>query len=370
VPEIFSFIEAPDATLGVLRALVSRSVTRKVKRFFIDQEECKQVDLCAEAVASVLVREATRALRLQVTGRLPQDPLQRDVAKAAGLPRFLGAKLDPPLGFVTLGLVAGRKRAEKANVSSQREIVTTRLTNYVNACLKRYNWSLSRSAARYLSSIVGEVIGNAEDHSQEHSSEANWWVAAYLHEASDLAYGDCHITIFNFGRTLYESMQELPLDSLLRKGIESLVEEHTKRGFFSRPSWTPENLWTLYALQEGASRYQVGEKILNDRGQGTADMIQFFQRLGQSKAASSEPRMCIVSGRTHILFDNTYQMQLQRTEAGPTRRIIGLNSSNTLSEPPDERYVRHLESSFPGTLISLRFYLDEEHLNTIRRDDA
>jgi hypothetical protein len=311
------------------------------------------------------VRLARDVYGITMQGRVPKKPELRDIAWASGLPRFLGVSHEEPPGFVTLGLLGGRKRRERADASTYRERVATELTTYVNACLERYNWTLNRRGARYFSSIAGEVIGNAEDH----SLEPYWWVAAYLHQGAENSYGDCHITIFNFGRTLYESMCELPEESVLRRRIRTLVEEHTRRGFW-RPHWTEENLWTLYALQEGSSRYQVDSKELSDRGQGTADMIQFFQELGQSEAAQNVPKMCVVSGRTHILFDTTYPMTLQETESGTKRRIIALNEDNDLRQPPDRNYVRHLKRPFPGTLISLRFYLDEAHLRNTRRADG
>jgi hypothetical protein len=225
----------------------------------------------------------------------------------------------------------------------------------VNDCLARYGFTLGPEIAGYLSSLVGEVIGNAEDH----SSRGEWWMAAYLHQGSDVDYGDCHLTIFNLGKTLSETLQQLPADSLLRRNINSLVETHTKFHFFG-PSWTEENLWTLYALQEGVSRYNIEVDSLGYRGIGTVDMIEFFQRLGQSE--KTQPRMCVVSGKTHINFDNRYTMRPQKTQSGETRRIIAFNKENDLERPPETGYVAGLHRFFPGTLISLRFYLDKKHL--------
>jgi hypothetical protein len=60
----------------------------------------------------------------------------------------------------------------------------------------------------------------------------------------------------------------------------------------------------LYALQEGVSRFTDtpgGE----DRGNGTVRMIQFFTDL-----AGEEPEMALVSGKTYILFDGKYKLQV------------------------------------------------------------
>jgi hypothetical protein len=359
-PRLFSFIESPSDAIDVLGKLVRLSLRRRTHKIRINQVACEQTDHCAQSAAGALAVTAHKELRVTFGGVFPRAQDQRDIAIATGLPRRLGVSLPPPPGFLTFELFHGRRMREKATVSSQREEQTSLLTEYVNECLARYDYRLNRESAGYVASLVSEVIGNAEDH----AGRPDWWVGAYLRQASDTTYGDCHITIFNFGRTLAQSLQDLPADSMLRRDIEDLVTEHTKRGLF-RPHWTPENLWTLYALQEGVSRHNTRPDKIGDRGQGTADMIRFFQHLGKSRAAQSEPRMCVVSGRTHILFDGRFEMRLQVARSGERRRIIAFNKRNDLQLPPDPACVRNLEAYFPGTLISLRFYLDHEHLSGI-----
>lgn len=354
-PPVFSFIEAPDEALATLRDLVRFVAGRKTEVIGIQQQACTLIDLCAESVASVLGLEANRSLKVGFRGVFPNSKNQREIILATGLPKRLGVALPEPEGFLTFELFRGRRASESAFKSSPREIQADRMTRYVNECLARYGFRMGPEIAGYLASLVGEVIGNAEDH----SGTGSWWIAAYLHQASDVAYGDCHITIFDFGKTLSATLQELPPSALLRRNIEALVETHTRLHFFG-PRWTVENLWTLYALQEGVSRYNSGADSLGYRGYGTVDMIEFFQRLGQSP--QSQPRMCIVSGRTHISFDNRYTMQPQITWSGETRRIIAFNKDNDLGKPPEAGYVKQLGNFFPGTLISLRFYLDKRHL--------
>lgn len=357
-PKTFSFIEAPDDALEALEQLVRASLTQK-PRIEVCQDECLLIDHEAESAFSALAVEGAKRLKIPFSGSFPKSDEQRDIVFAAGLPRSLGVALPEPDGFHCFPLIKGRKGKESARRSSQREVVTTRLTEYVDECLLMYQYALSDAAKADLSSLVGEVIGNAEDH----SGLAEWWMAAYLRQ-HEKKIGDFHITMFNFGKTLYESLQGLPHDSRLRKDIDALVAIHSRRGFF-RPNWTEENLWTLYALQEGVSRYNTGS-YLGDRGQGTADMIEFFQNLGQTTAEGKEPKMCVVSGRTHILFDQRHQMRKQATINGEQRRIIAFNEENDLHLPPNKRNVTSLARKFPGTLIGLRFFLDQDYLRHIK----
>ncbi|MGH8546152.1 MAG: hypothetical protein ACREX3_21525 [Gammaproteobacteria bacterium] len=360
---MFSLIDGPEETLRVFGRLVACAKHLRTESIQIDHKRCESLDYEAEVVLGTLALEASTQHGVLFGGTLPDAQQQKDIILAAGLPSILGVPLPEPEGFLKFDLFHGKKAYDTASHSSQKEQATTRLTEYIDVCLRRYGFRLSSEGAHYLSSLAGEVISNAE----EHSGRRDWWIAGYLHQSSAGKYGDCHITIFNFGKTLCESLHELPREALLRRDIEKLVQDHTRRGLFRRPHWTEENLWTLYALQEGVSRRNVGVTELFDYGQGTADMIEFFQQLGQSKAAQSSPKMCVVSGRTHILFDGTYRLQRQPSREGEERRIIAFNEANDLQQAPDPKYVRNLNGGFPGTLISLRFYFDRDHLRSIKR---
>ena len=43
-------------------------------------------------------------------------------------------------------------------------------------------------------------------------------------------------------------------------------------------------------------------------------------------------------------------------------KIIAFNAENDLDVPPDRDYVRPLDHSFPGTVVSIRLNLDETYL--------
>lgn len=359
---MFSLIEEPDDALEAIEEIVAATQSSRTHYVRILHGDCQLIDYEAGCLASALALEASRRHNTSFSGDYPSNAELRDIVAATGMPYLLeAAQTAPdPKGFTRFGLVHGQREYQVAVSSSRKEIITTELTTYVNECLSRYGFNLGPAAEEHLSSLVSEVIGNAE----EHSGRRDWWIGGYLRQKNE-AYGDCHIAIFNLGKTLCESLQVLPSESLLRTSIEALVSEHASKGFFGGPQWTEENLWTLYALQEGVSRRNTGWGDLDIYGQGTADMIDFFQRLGQSPAAPTRPKMCLVSGRTHITFDGRYRMVPQETGEGEVRRIIAFNKSNDLREPPDADCVRTIKKNFPGTLIGLRFYIDPNHLRAI-----
>lgn len=369
-PTSFSIIDDPDAALdvfGTLVALGSREKRSRYEPIVLDQSRCAVIDLGAEAIASALGLELIRKHGRQFAGYYPANEIMHQMVVAAGFARFVGRSNVSGSDYHTFDLRrCKRQTAKTAELSSFGEIESTHLTEYVNRCLREYRYEMNVSAKRRLASLVSEVMENADNH----SGRSEWWVCGHLLQPPGSSYGNCHITIFSFGDTMAESLQALPADSLLRRNIEALVAEHTKRGFFSfGPTWTPENLWTLYALQEGVSRLNIAPTA-GDRGRGTADMIEFFQRLGQSESAGSPPQMCVLSGSTHILFDGKYRMRSERTASGEERRVIAFNGENDLTQRPDDRYVRNLRGFFPGTAVSMRFYLDSDHLEAISGDDG
>jgi hypothetical protein len=204
---------------------------------------------------------------------------------------------------------------------------------------------------------VTEVIGNAEEHG------GHWYtIGFYRREKGKGASGECHIVIFNFGQTIYESLNSDDTSEQLKDKIRALADRHRTRGLFdllTKRRWSEEALWTLYALQEGVSRFSFTKRGV-DRGNGTIDMISFFTSL-----AASPSKMCLLSGRAYILFDGTFIPQDKLIANSEKRRVIAFNKQNDLEKPPNKKCVFTLPTGFPGTLISLRFSLRKDNLEKL-----
>jgi hypothetical protein len=256
--------------------------------------------------------------------------------------------------------------------SSDAELTSTGLVDFFNSCLGMEGYRLRDEKARNLISLISEVLGNAEEHSglEEKDGSAAWYAIGYHRRSEKPGMGgQCHIVLFNFGISIFESLARPDTSEDLKRQIRTLVSEHSEKGFFSRMEdvvwegilrqrrriWQEDALWTLYALQEGVSRFR-GQPDGEDRGNGTVQVIEFFTDL-----ASGAPRMVLVSGRTWILFDGTYRLSNKMRDGG-SRKVIAFNSNNDLMEPPNHNFVRTLDREFPGTLVSLRFGLRSEDL--------
>lgn len=370
-PRVFSFIESPDEALDALNAVVRLGTAQRDPAIAVHQQACQVVDLCANAVLSAFAQalpqhpsqQAWRGrVRIRWSGRWPHDPQAAEILAATGLQKELDVPLPADLRhFDYLGLIEGRFAGARSGAGSA-DHTATQLVAYLDRCLGRYGYVLSAEGRERFGELIAEVLNNSEDH----SGRAEWWTSAYLRQPAGASYGDCHLTIFNFGRTVAESMQRLPATAKLRRDIERLLVEHEAGGHF-RGGFTHEAAWTRCALQPRVSCMNDGVTDVYDRGQGTVRLMEAFYRLGQTRDRAERPRMALVSGHTHIVFDDSPMCRLQTLPrvGAEDHAIVAFNDRNSMRLPPSPLHVKNLRNRFPGVMLSLRFYLDPAHLENV-----
>jgi hypothetical protein len=359
-PRVFSFIDAPDEAIRTVESFVAK-VRSRPGQIGINQTRCEQIDVCAEGVLIALALAAKRKHKILYAGSFPEKPEVFEIVQATGITYALGISRDRSNRFLVHPLVQGRTSPGKSRESSVCELETTRLVEYINECLKRYGKILTSEAVGRFTDMIAEVVNNCEDH----SGRAEWWLSAYMRQPEAAAYGDVHITIFNFGDTIADTMQRLPSDSEIRGDIEGLIRKLERERVFLKGAYSVENVWTLCSLQAGVSSKNPQPEELGHRGGGTVKLIEAFLRLGRVDGVDVRPKMALVSGRTHITFDGSYSFREVPTNAGEMRKTITFNSTHDLGEPPDPASVQILREYFPGTLLSFRFFLQQKHLDTV-----
>jgi hypothetical protein len=310
IPSVFSFIDNPSETLGTLYRLRSAIEDRHAKQIFFDHSDCKVLDLCASVVTDVLVLRGKRQRQFRgsnfaASGHFSSEPEVNVLLKASGILKHLGVSkaMLPKEVEERLKLCPLHSgRPSPPDQTSDCELAATKLTQFFDTCLSTEKYALKDEWKTKLISLITEVLDNCEQHA---SRDQHWYTIGYFNHLANEAGGDCHIVIFNFGDSIYESLQRKDTSASLKAQISDLASQHRSRGLFlRRPKWEEETLWTLYALQEGVSRFTDtpgGE----DRGNGTVRMIQFFTDL-----AGEEPKMALVSGKTYILFDGKYKLRV------------------------------------------------------------
>ena len=367
IPPEFSFIDAPDAVLNVLHTVTKAATSKKRCSLFFDHSKCERMDLGASIALDALVmsvaQEFQRNRRGAIAGQLPTNEKVLDLLRGTGMLKHLGIKgqalaADAKRKYIYFPLRRGRvAKKVTANESTEAEKAAQDVGTHFNRCLETQGFELTPLGIRTITKLIGEVIDNAE----EHAGESDWFVIGYLDQSQTV--GECQLAVLNFGTTISESLQSDGTPEATRNRVATLVAKHEKKRFFNLFDWHEESLWTLFALQDGVSRFSKTPEG-QDRGGGTIKMIQFFQMLGDSSDRSKAPKMVVISGQTRILFDPKYTLKKRRI--GRERRlVIAFNATNSLERKPDAEYVSRLHGFFPGTAICLRFYLDRKHLKNV-----
>ncbi len=364
--------------MNVIYSVVELSGRRDARGLRFDHSKCTQMDLGASTVLDVIVLRLRREWRARggpfgLGGVYPDDTRVRSLFQSMGMTKHLkvrGARAPEEFerDFVPFYLFSGdRKTSTKLLGGSDQELAATKLVQYLNRCFEKAGYRLDLAGQRHVVKWVGEIITNAE----EHSGRNEWFAIGYMVPPNpntgklidtDTLVGECQLVIFNFGRTIFDSIIDPNTPIGTRSEISKLAATHSRKQFFFAESFTQADLCTLYALQDGVSRFSMRPGATS-RGKGTVQMINAFQKLGSSNQ-STEPRMTLLSGRTRILFNSEYRLQPINVPGG-TRNVIAFNAENDLEEKPDSRNVHTISGTFPGTLLSFKFFVDKNFLEKL-----
>ncbi|ABF42398.1 hypothetical protein Acid345_3397 [Candidatus Koribacter versatilis Ellin345] len=357
IPPSFSILDDPESNLAFISRFRSQLSAKMYRSVHFDHSGCKNLGMDAQAIVDVLVAEelARRPNGIGIGGDFPRDARTNVMLRAIGTLRQFGhpeMKLAPEVESRIERCDRVNGNGHNLKYSSERDRAALALVTYVERVLQHQSFMLTFEGRSDLSSIITEVIGNAEEHS------GRWYAVAFSQPGIVEQQGmpepeECQMVLFNFGRSIYESLVSRGASTYVKERISALANEHRHSRQFS-DSWTEEDLWTLAALQQGVSRYRTDEKG-KTRGNGTIELIRAFSEL-----SDVPKKMCVVSGHTYILFDGSYKLRADSNGL----QMIAFNTSNDLEKPPDPRYVRHLKHGFPGTIISMRFVMDSRYLES------
>jgi hypothetical protein len=364
--EIFSVIENPTSVIGGLGQFAKSIRKFRPKSIELDYSKLTKYDLAASSlldlIAVELKKEAKQYRRkIKWRGAYPKDPNIKRFIKALGIIKHLELKHEYPKADEAADLrifdVRNRhyyKNNNPAKADKKTKVITD-FADHINACLNDINKELTPEARHSLCEYTGEIIDNAE----EHAEMLDWTVQGYLDNSCEILI--CEIAIFNFGKTISQTLSDLDKSSYTWKQIAPYLEMHKERRFFG-PSWSENDLLTLIALQGHVSSKNYSTN--DTRGNGSIDLIEFFQKIHAECATDSpiKATMAILSGSTHILFDGTYKLSSE--DNTPMR--IAFNKDNNLYAPPDINYVKGLKGvHFPGTIISIRFPLNVTNISKV-----
>ena len=233
IPRVFSLIENPGESLETLILFRRILEIRSLRKITIDYKACEKLDLCASVVLDVLAmrgkrQHAFRHGKLGIAGNFSGRPEIDIMLVSSGILKHLGSpvwkRLPPKLlerlrfSELTIG------RPSPPSVTSDTELAATALTEFFDQCLRTEKYQLKEMWKSNLIQLVTEVLDNAEEHG---SGERIWHTIGYYNKSDDEAQGgECHIVMFNFGESIYESLNRADTSPELKRQIQDLAREH------------------------------------------------------------------------------------------------------------------------------------------------
>lgn len=364
IPEVFSISEDAEAAIQLLRKTYTLCRDMKTKEIYFDHSNCVNLGLSASTIMDIIVLAVEKYREklgkpLVFSGNLPHNSKARDILLASGLPYHLKAESyarydkEHVERFETI-------KGRHSLLANKADETATKLTTYFNKCLKTQNMELNDEGKRVLGRILGEVISNCEIHGGDSST---WYTQGHYQIREDNSYGEMQLLFLNLGETIYEGLKS---HSSLETE-QKLYHIMKKQKRYINSHWDEEMIYTVFALQEGISRLRDKSiKGYEGRGSGTVSMIEMFNDIGESRNGL-KPQMTIVSGNTQIKFTENYKMKPVKFnddvvfETGE-KLIIAFNDENDIYAPANSDNVIKMNQYFPGTVISLKFYLDSRYI--------
>ncbi|WP_215226772.1 hypothetical protein [Echinicola shivajiensis] len=251
-----------------------------------------------------------------------------------------------------IGFLRGSKRQIK-HVDNKKSKITTKIAEYVNNCLNDIDLKLTFEGRNKLDKIIAEVLSNAEDHSP---FEIWYATANFLINKSEVnPIGELNLGFYNFGGSIYDGLMETRDRN---KEIFDYIDNHATKSLKikSFSNFNKEDLFTLYAMQDGISRLKFEKE---SRGSGTMSFINSFFAIGDFEDESRNlfPSLKVYTGKTLLICNKKYKPQLTNDSYK-----LSLNSENDLELPPDPSNLIQLKSKLPGTMLSVKVFLNKKHL--------
>lgn len=370
IPLSFTISDDTEEVIRVTKKMFSFVCDEKNAEIVFDHSECKDTDLAANVVMDTVLLAATNHRMMMhkpinISGKYPRERDNvRKMLETSGIIKHLKAKTEQPISLN--GDVETFDMQQGVAGSKKSGIIATKLMKYFNRCLKHQECKLTSAGESLFGKIFGEVINNSEIHGGEKSV---WYTTGFCESDRSKNRANCQIVFLNYGDSIYERLSDKNQTS---KETINLLDHMDKahKSKYKKGVWNKETLFTVLSLQERISRLRDTNSQGNkNRGTGTIRMLETFKKLGGT-VKEGEPKMDIISGHVHIRIDNQYTLKSSTFNdmiwGASSRQIIAFNKDNDLFKPADSSKVQYLKEYFPGTVISMNFYLDKKYIEEIK----
>lgn len=381
IPKTFCLHQNYVQTIRVLGRIAESVTDPSTDRIELNFSACTFVDPASLFLIQVFRAEITNAA-ISFNKRLQAQKINTGVTIVESTDRAVNLKLllaglvpeaealtdDSIQPISTAGFLWGNRKQIKYG-ENRKGKVTAQLVRYVEECLLKHGFMFLPTGRNEMDGLITEILNNGEDHSKHHTWYATANFSSHHHRQGDSSsvIGELNLCFLNFGYSIYGGFEETKVQNAqMYDKLDQKVEEAVTR--FNLPHCTRENLFVLYALQEGISRLKYQQP---SRGNGTMKFLRAFLEIGDyaNNDANTNPLLSIFSGRTKLITDNRLKPyhkiipgDINNNYAGLDYYFISLNPEEDMGNPPEASHIQTLKAIFPGTLLSVKVFLNEQHL--------
>jgi hypothetical protein len=371
IPREFCLNTNIKISLSFINTLIQFLLIDSHKTITIDYSKCKSIDLSAQICLDALLIDTLKFItkrdkyfktRPRIKSIGGENINNLDVKKilfSIGSPAIINKRSYKFRDIVPYHLCIHNKESESLRNSQRKELDTTNLVEHVINSLALINKELSQESIEDLSTVIGEILINAEEHSTLNQRYSTGYFQKINNPNLDKAFGIYHLVILNFGSSIYEIFKSFDCKNIDNVNkMQLLSEKYTKNRLFSK-SFHEGSLWTLYSLQEGITSTSPFE--FKKRGNGSIRFIESFFNLRSNNDRDKISRLNIISGNTNILFDGSYDI-MDKIVGNDTFKVMTFNKSGNIEDKPDGKFVKKINTFFPGTIITAKILITEDDI--------
>jgi hypothetical protein len=370
INQYFSLHRDYKSTISKIKEITSAISNSIAGKITIDFRKCFHAGHGALFVLKVIMTELEDELerlnkRLYVTNSIPEfDIIESENADVNSNLILFDITRQKPLPFrndsalkpvSSLGILMGNK-SQKKHQENKKGVICDKIIEYINNCLNKYEYKFTPEGRRYMSGMISEILNNSEDHSSidTYYATANFSQEEQNDSTQEIT-GQLNLEFLNWGFSIYEGFEDTKegnFEAYDTINTHYEVMKSQNRSF----NFTKENIFTLTALQDGVSRLKYVEK---SRGTGTMKFINSFFSFGDYEDSTKEfsPQLTIFSGNTMLICDNKYKPFKQ-----DNIWMLSLNEELDVKQPPESTHLLHTSDYFPGTMLSVRLFLNKSHI--------
>lgn len=373
IPKNFSIIDEPAKSYIVLQKIIYALLIEDIERLVLDYKNCECTELSTQVLLDIILSDYVKFKKIctnfnksnkilfpEFCGININNKEVKEMMWSVGSPATLkiGTRTYNNVIKYPLRTHSIEKYDDEKRRMEQKELDTTELIDYVIDCLSKMNKKLTSKKRDDLCTVIGEILINAE----EHSTTNRRFSIGFFREHENQNSGVFRLVILNFGQTIYQKFksEDCPNKEIVCK-MSELSKRYTQKKFFLLDDFEEENLWTLYALQEGITSISTESY---KRGNGSIRFIESFFNIKGNLKEDDISRMTLLSGNTKIIFDGTYSI-IERYNNGEKFSVMTFNKSGNIEEKPDSKYVSKSKFFFPGTMFSVKLLLNNDDIQEI-----